>query len=95
MISVVIASANPGLLTNVITNIERTIGVDFEIISFENGNGERGICELYNIGAQRAKYDILCYMHEDLEIKTLDWGREVVRIFNQRQGVGVIGVAGS
>lgn len=95
MISIILASANPLLLTNVLKNIEQTIGVAFEIISFENGNGERGICEIYNRGAQRAKYDMLCYMHEDIEIKTQDWGIEVLRIFNQRPEAGVIGVVGS
>lgn len=95
MISIILASANPLLLTNVLKNIEQTIGVEFEIISFENGNAQRGICEIYNMGAKRAKYDILCYMHEDIEIKTQDWGAEVVRIFDQRPLVGVIGVVGS
>lgn len=94
MISVVIASAKPKLLEKVILNIEQTIGVSFEILSFENSDGKRGICEIYNDGAAKAKYNILCFMHEDLEIKTQNWGEVVISRFNNKK-LGVLGVAGS
>ncbi len=94
MITVIISSAQQPLLNDVIVNIKNTIGVEHEIITFENSEGLKGICELYNIGAKRAKYDILCYMHEDISIKTQDWGLEVISVFKQSD-VGVLGVVGS
>ena len=95
MISIIIASANPKLLTDVSLNIEKTIGTPFEILGFENGNAEKGICELYNLGVSRAKYDLLCFMHEDVLLKTQDWGKVIVDTFQEKPEIGLLGLAGS
>lgn len=76
-------------------NILATVGVPFEIIAFDNSSGQKGICQIYNEGALAANYDILCYMHEDLDIKTLSWGKQVVDLFNGNKNIGVVGVVGS
>ena len=94
MISIIIASIKPEFLADVSANISKTIGVDFEIISFNNANGAVGLCEIYNKGAVQAKYDILCFMHEDTQIKTEHWGAIVTEIFN-KQKPGLLGLAGS
>ncbi|MES2417825.1 MAG: glycosyltransferase [Bacteroidota bacterium] len=95
MISVIIASVHRDLLDNVYANIDDTIGLPYEIISIENSDGQKGLCEIYNIGARRAKYNILCFMHEDIAIKTADWGLTVVEAFDKNKELGVLGVAGS
>lgn len=95
MVSIIIASVDPKLLQQVKQNIDETIGVPYEIISFNNGDGARGICEVYNEGINKATQDILCFMHEDLAISTKDWGKIVHQIFQQHQKLGVIGIAGS
>lgn len=95
MISVIISSANPSLLAQVSKNIEATIAVPFELISFDNGAGQKGICEIYNLGIKKAQYDILCFMHEDIGIKTDGWGKIVQKIFDEHNDYGLIGVAGS
>lgn len=95
MISIIIASANKRFLADVSENIKNTIGIDFEIISFENANAEKGICELYNRGIAEAKYDILCFMHEDIKILTENWGRVITDIFNTNKKIGLLGIAGS
>lgn len=95
MISIIIASVNKDQLSDVKENIAATIGAEYEIISFDNADGKRGLCEIYNEGAKRAKYKLLCYMHEDLSIKTKAWGTIVAGIFNEDQKIGLIGVAGS
>ncbi|MES2650952.1 MAG: glycosyltransferase [Bacteroidota bacterium] len=95
MISIIIASVKSDMLANVSENISNTIGVEFEIISFDNSNGEKGLCELYNLGAKRARYNNLCFMHEDIKIKTNNWGNIVLECFNNRPKLGVLGVAGS
>lgn len=94
MISVIIASVSDLQLKSALKNIEATIGVPYEVITFSNGEGKMGLCEIYNKGARQAKYEALCFMHEDLDIKTLNWGEEVMKIFNTQKEVGVIGVAG-
>lgn len=94
MISVIISSAHPATLTQVNKNIEATISVPFEIIAFENIDGAKGICEVYNEGARRAKYDILCFMHEDIEMKTADWGSKVIAHFDDNPLLGLLGIVG-
>lgn len=95
MISVIISSVNKTLLANVRQNIADTIGVPFEIIAIDNSKGERGLCAVYNDGASRAQYDVLCFMHEDISLKTQNWGQNVINLFKAEPGVGLIGVAGS
>ncbi len=95
MISVIIASANAKLLEEVKVNIGETIDFAHEVLAFENSNGEKGICEIYNEGITKSKYDILCFMHEDLAFKTKGWGKAVINAFHQHQKLGVLGIAGS
>lgn len=95
MISIIIASTKKSLLQDVSQNIKDTIGVPFEIISFNNADGSRGLCELYNTGAKMAKFDTICYMHEDVNIRTTGWGKIVQKAFEENSNLGLIGVAGS
>lgn len=83
------------MLRDVSNNIQETIGVPFEILSYENSKGKQGICELYNIGAKQATFDILCFMHEDIVIRTLNWGGILKGIFMNNPKLGVIGLAGA
>lgn len=95
MISVIISSVKPEYLKKVSINIENTIGVPYELITFANGAGEKGICEIYNLGIDKAKYDVLCFMHEDVELKTNGWGITVLNIFKENPNLGLLGVVGS
>jgi len=95
MISIIIASADPDQLRQVSENIEITIGVPFEIIAINNSDGSKGICEIYNSGMQQARYDMLCFMHEDVLIKTDDWGNRVLNFFTTHHDYGLLGIAGS
>ena len=81
------------MLDNVVKSITYTIGVPFEIISIENSTRRYGICAAYNIGAARAKYDIYCFMHEDISFDTYGWGEKVIAHL-QHPRVGLIGLAG-
>lgn len=94
MISIIIASVDEVMLAEVTENITETIGLPFEILSYSNSKGEAGLCSIYNKGSKAAKYKILCFMHEDLHIKTDNWGKVVVDAF-QDQKLGIIGVVGS
>jgi len=95
MISVIISSANAGQLQQATDNITQTIGVDFEIIAIDNSAAKYGICAAYNKGASNAKFDILCFIHEDVLIKTQNWGLVLEDIFKNDSRVGLIGVAGA
>lgn len=93
MISIIICSVNDAALEKVTENITHTIGVAFEIIVTENSTARLGICEAYNKGAAKAKYDIFCFMHEDIFFETIGWGRKVIAHLRSPQ-VGLIGLAG-
>jgi hypothetical protein len=95
MISVIICSANVKFLESATENIAATIGVPFELLVFENSGAKKGITEVYNEAAKLAKFEILCYMHEDLNILTQNWGNKVLDIFKNNAQVGIVGVAGS
>lgn len=93
MISLIICSRDTEALKAVSKNVAKTIGVLYEIVAIDNSAGQYGICEAYNIGATRAKYDLLCFMHEDIAFHTLGWGSVVATILADST-VGVVGVAG-
>ena len=94
MISIIISSANAEQLKQVSENITATIGVPFEIIAVDNSNGQQGICAVYNQGIRQAQYDILCFMHEDVIIKTDNWGPILKNILNENNQIGLLGVVG-
>ncbi len=95
MISIIICSINNTYLADVKKDIAKTIGTPYEILAIDNSVDSRGICEVYNQAAQLAKYDILCFMHEDIKIHTLNWGSIVFNIFDKNSELGIIGIAGS
>ena len=70
MISVVICSINKILAEQVSKNIHDTIGVPFELIVIDNNLLKKGIAHVYNLGAGRAKYDVICFVHEDVLFQT-------------------------
>jgi glycosyltransferase involved in cell wall biosynthesis len=94
MISIIISFSNPEYLSAVKKNIDETVGIPYEILAVPNGDGKRGICEVYNAAGALAKYDVLCFMHEDVILHTPDWGKKVVEIMNDPE-IGLLGVAGS
>ena len=95
MISVIICSVNPALALQVKRNIGATIGVLHEIIISDNRNTGKGICQVYNEGARQSRYDILCFVHEDVLFETNGWGRLIAGYFGNDPSLGVVGLAGS
>lgn len=95
MISVIICSASVDLSTIIKSNIANTIGVPFEVLAYDNSEAQRGICEIYNQGVSDANYEILCFVHEDVEFNSIGWGAEVIQAFEKNARLGLLGIAGS
>ncbi|MGB3132870.1 MAG: glycosyltransferase, partial [Saprospiraceae bacterium] len=74
MISIITCSRAKDISTELRKNIVQTIGIEHEIIVFDNSANKHSIFQAYNIGASRAKYEILCFVHDDLFYMTQDWG---------------------
>lgn len=93
MISLIISSYQPEYFTALEKNIAETVGVPYEIIKIDNP-GLMGICKAYNTGAQRAKFENLLFIHEDILFHTQNWGEKLISHLQDPE-TGIIGVAGS
>ncbi|WEK69114.1 MAG: glycosyltransferase [Candidatus Chryseobacterium colombiense] len=93
MISIIISSYLPHYFSALEKNIAETIGVPYEIIKIDNP-GLMGICEAYNQGAKKARFDNLVFLHEDIVFKTPNWGNRLILHLDQ-ENTGLIGIAGS
>lgn len=93
MISVIVCSVKPHFKEQLKTNLANTIGVDYELLCFDNRETNKGLCKVYNELAATAKYPILCFAHEDIEFQTLNWGKTIVH--SMEMDFDVVGVAGS
>lgn len=94
MISVVICSRQRNVDEKLKTNIGLTIGLPYEIVHIDNQQNDFSIFSAYNSGAARAKYGILCFIHEDIKFLSSDWGKSLTNLLEDKN-TGVIGVAGS
>lgn len=54
-----------------------------------------GLCQAYNQGAEQANYEVICFVHEDVEFLQSGWGAKILKHFSEDQGLGLIGLAGS
>ena len=79
MISIVVSSYQEPLYQSFVNSVEKTIGVPYEIIKVENP-GIMGICKAYNLGVSKAKYDIVCFSHEDVLCYSENWGKRLYLI---------------
>ncbi len=95
MISVIICSINNDLAQQVQKNITDTIGVVWEFIVIENMVSPKSLTEVYNVGASKAKYDVLLFVHEDVLFQTENWGKKLLDYFEKDNSLGLIGIAGS
>jgi hypothetical protein len=94
MISIVICSVNTHFLTQIKENISTTLGVPYELLVWDNRSSNKGLCEVYNNMAAQARFPYICFIHEDVLMRTNNWGRLLIDIFEQDELVGLIGVAG-
>lgn len=92
MISAVIASDREENFQRIAKNVCDTVGVAHEIVRLTNLSG--GIATAYNQGAARARYSLLCFVHDDVLFHTNGWGTEIIaRLQNRR--TGMVGTMGS
>src|SRR3989344_149075 len=95
-ISFIICSRDPGLLDELKKNINEKIDhlADYEIIAISNQNNAYSIASAYNKGIAAAKYNLLCFIHEDVRFITDDFGAILIKKFENPE-IAAVGVAGS
>ena len=94
MISVIVCSANSVLLEKLRSNIEATIGCEYEILAFDNREIKKGISTVYNEQAAKATHQILCFLHEDVIIHSREWGAGLQKLLSL-ESVGLVGISGA
>ncbi len=94
MLSIIICSVNSDQRNQLIQNIQETVGIPYEVLAIENHINPRGISAVYNEGVRRARFEHLCFVHEDVRFFTVNWGSILLDIFKDSQ-LGLVGVAGA
>lgn len=94
MLSIIICSLKPELLTQLTENINKTIGIPFEIIAIDNSQNKYFLTQAYNLGAKKAVYNNLLFLHEDVVFRTDNWGQDLIDLI-QNSEIGLIGVSGA
>lgn len=96
MISFIVCSVLPYRLEELKTNIKSTIGsnFDYEIIAFDNREYHYGIAKIFNQCAEKAQFENLCFLHEDIAFRSQDWGGIIEKKL-QDPNCGIIGFTGS
>lgn len=92
MISVIVSTRSVDEIF--VEMVKKTSGIkDIEVLIYENNN-ETSLTKLYNKGLNESKNDIVVFMHDDVEIKTKNWGITLLNHYNKTD-YGIIGVAGT
>ena len=93
MISIIICCRRTTISKTLHENIESSIGCAFELIIIDNSNNKYSIFSAYNEGVSRAKYQYLCFMHEDILYHSKNWGQKLINHFKESE-YSMIGIAG-
>jgi glycosyltransferase involved in cell wall biosynthesis len=94
MLSVIVSSYKQDDFERFSRNVEETIGIPYEIIKIDNP-GKMGLAEAYNLGASKAQFELLGFLHDDITFETKNWGHNLLTSFDTLQNPGVIGIAGT
>lgn len=94
MISLIICSRNSDIPQTLKDNIDSSIGIDYELVIIDNSENVYSIFSAYNEGVRIAKHPLLCFMHEDILYRTMDWGKKIEDHFSDST-IGLMGFAGT
>lgn len=94
MISLIVCSRFKTCPDKFRSHIKSTIGdIPHELIWIDNSQNQRNMCQAYNYGVRNARYDYLCFMHEDIVFHTNNWGEMALEDVKEAS-VGMLGVQG-
>jgi len=94
MISIIICSRANEISASLANNIKNSIGCEYELILVDNSDNQHSIFSAYNIGVERSKFTHLCFIHDDVEFVTKDWGNKIAKYLLNLPNVGLLGLAG-
>ena len=79
-----------------IGHIRETCGCDVHVYSIHNPDGV-SLSKIYAdmVVSDDIDANIIVFIHDDIEFLRNGWGKEILRLFNENEEYGIIGVAGS
>lgn len=79
-----------------IDHLKDTCGCDLNVICVHNPDGV-SLSKIYADMTvnEDIETNIIIYIHDDVEFLRKGWGSEILRLFNEHEDYGIIGVAGS
>ena len=79
-----------------IEHIKNTCECDSHVYSIHNPEGV-SLSKIYSdmMVSNDIDTNVIVFIHDDIEFLKKGWGKEVLRLFNENQDYGIIGIAGS
>lgn len=65
-----------------------------EILIYENDN-ENSLTQIYNMGLNDSKNEVVVFMHDDLILETSNITPKIIKLFEKHPEYGIIGIAGT
>jgi len=93
MLSIIICSRKPEITESLKKNLQEMTGMNYELIIVDETIHGQSIFKAYNYGIDHAKYELLCFMHDDILFHTPQWANILAEHLIDPT-VGFIGVAG-
>ncbi|TFB09328.1 family 2 glycosyl transferase [Candidatus Atribacteria bacterium MT.SAG.1] len=95
MISVVCVYNNKNILENYLLKSLGNQTVNYELINIDNTQGKfKSASEALNYGGRKAKGDYIMFVHQDVDLSSNTWLKEVEKILDKLSNLGIAGVAG-
>jgi len=93
MLSIIVCSRTTTLNESFSNNIDKTVGIEYEILCIDNSSNAHSIAQAYNKGVSLSNYDYLCFVHDDVCFNSQNWGQNLINHLNLPK-TGIIGLAG-
>lgn len=94
MISAIVCSTDTRKLSKHRSWLESTAGVALEYVAVENQEG-KALARVWNENAEKARGEILLFLHDDLFPLTPNWGKKLEALFAQPEPPVLAGLAGT
>jgi len=85
-----------GETNSFVEHLKETCECDCHVFAIHNPDGI-SISKIYAdiLSSKDVSDNIIVFIHDDIEFLRKGWGKEIIRLFNEHEDYGIIGVAGS
>ncbi|HML05509.1 MAG TPA: glycosyltransferase [Methanobacterium sp.] len=96
MISIICVYNDKEILDNFLLKSLKSQSANHQIILMDNTNGQfKSAAEALNKGAKKANGDYLMFVHQDIDLKSIEWLKDTEIMLNSIDNLGITGVAGA